>query len=431
MIDAAQFLKELGTSVNGHAVFSPSGSGMWLNCSGSLIPNLLADNECSFEAAEGTVAHEMAELILTNGTAGPAFAVGQVVTVDGFDITVDYSMVDYVKGYVEYCQATPGDTFTEVRVDLSALTPIPDQGGTADHVACTNGKLVITDLKYGRGVYVEVVGNTQALLYAAGVFMEYDWEYDFQEIEMRIYQPRMDNIATWTVDRAYLLEFMEYVKARAKAAWEPDAPRTPGEKQCQWCRVKANCASFALYHENLSAGVFDSLDDDLECELSDNEAALKVRLTLAEYEMTFASGKTLTTAEMATLYKFRKQAENWWKAVEDELERRADQGEIIPGHKMVQGRTVRQFTSDARAMEHLEFLGVDELFTKKLKSPNGVETDLVALGFRRKDIPDLLKAVVTKRPGKPVLVNNTDKRPPIAAVFDNVFDDADDVFDDL
>jgi hypothetical protein len=157
-------------AVAGHSVFSPSSSKMWLTCSGSLIPNVLADDETSVEAAEGTVAHDVAREWLQTGKR-PHHRIGTVDTVDGHDIEIDDEMLAYVGDYVTMVQELETDAvefLTETRVDFSNLTPIPDQGGTADNIAIVQiispgpepeYEIVVTDLKYGKGVRVIARGQ--------------------------------------------------------------------------------------------------------------------------------------------------------------------------------------------------------------------------------------------------------------------------------
>jgi hypothetical protein len=87
----------------GHSVFSPSSSKMWLTCSGSLIPNVLSHDSAGEEAAEGTVAHSVAERWLTSGER-PEHLIGTVETVDGWDIEITEEMMAYVGDYVDYVE---------------------------------------------------------------------------------------------------------------------------------------------------------------------------------------------------------------------------------------------------------------------------------------------------------------------------------------
>ena len=59
--------------------------------------------------------------------------------------------------------------------------------------------LHIIDFKYGRGVLVEAENNPQMMLYALGALHVYDSLYDITEVAMTVYQPRRENIGTWTI----------------------------------------------------------------------------------------------------------------------------------------------------------------------------------------------------------------------------------------
>lgn len=407
----------------GHSIFSPSSSAMWLNCAGSLIPNVLAKDEAGEDAAYGTVAHGLTEQWLKTGVP-PMDRIGTNEFVEsgdwGFLIDIDEDMMAYVKEAVDYCEFLPGEHFIEQRVYFSHLTPLKHQGGTADHVACTPGRMIITDHKFGKGVRVDAKDNTQGLLYALGTFYARDIDYDFKEIIIRISQPRLGHFDEWAVSRKYLLEFAEYVRERSHAAWQLDAPRTPSPKACQWCRVSASCAANAKLQEDLLAAAFADLGEVS----SDTMVDLRTRLDDPEtFDLQIVDPGTLTTSQMATLLKYRSAAEKWWKALADELDSRACEGEDIPGFKLVESRSNRVFVNTAKAEKRLLSLGLkrSDIFTEKLVSPSQAETLLRKSGRPTKEIPSLLEGVVRKPPGKPTLVPLSDKRAPLGDLTAEVF----------
>src|SRR5690606_37895851 len=173
-------LEALKAASGGHSICAPSGSCLWLNTPGCLSPNLLAEDSAGHEAASGTVGHECGEQWLRAipdicwgmgdlaqrqiDEAEPRHRIGEIVVIkekkDTYEVEIDQEMLDYVRKYVEWVIALPGEHYVETRVDFSDLTPIPDQGGTADHAACEPGVLTITDLKMG---YIRVLAklNTQ------------------------------------------------------------------------------------------------------------------------------------------------------------------------------------------------------------------------------------------------------------------------------
>jgi hypothetical protein len=406
----------------GHSVFSPSGSKMWLGCAGSLIPNLFAPDDSGRDAAYGTVGHMVGEEWLKTGMR-PKYLLGRREFVQagewGYLIDIDETMFEYVKRYVDWCKNLPGDHYVETRVDFSRLTPIPNQGGTADHAACTYQRMVITDLKMGKGVRVYAKENSQALLYALGFFYEWDWLYDFQEFVIRIAQPRLDVFEEWVVDRKYLLSFAEYVKERAAAAWVQNAPRTPSAEACQWCRVQSTCAAKAKVLIDLTGGAFDDLAPEVTQEEIDG-----FREALAEDLVPSpVDPAKLTTLELERLYGWRGTVERFFKKVGEELEQRARDGVKLKLHKTVEGRSFRTFRDKNKAVEKLVALGLDrdDIVTEEVASPARVEELLMAEGYKKKDIPELLDGLIFKPPGKATLASIKDSRPALNVKYDDAF----------
>lgn len=410
-----------------HSIFSPSGSAMWANCSGSLIPNLFAKDTAGEDAAEGTVAHAVGEEWLRTGEC-PEHLLGAVRKIEEgdqtFEIEIDGSMMEYVEQYVDWCIYLPGNHFVETRVDFSDLTPIKRQRGTADHAACEPGRLTITDLKYGKGVQVFAEENTQALLYAYGFFKQYDELFEFQEIVIRIAQPRLDHFDEWVITRDTLLERAAWLKERAHAAWCKDAERKPGAKQCQWCKVKKDCAAYAVFAERMVDGIFEDLDSPVT---ASDISGMVERMDDGTFNLRPVDKGSLTVAQKALLLPYRKMVEGWFADIAEDLEQRAINGEMVPGYKVVAGKSNRVFTSDDDAVRHLEFLGLpdDVIHPKGMITPAKAETALTKIGYKRKQLPELLNRVVMKPPGKPTLAHESDKRPPIVMLASDSFENLD------
>lgn len=414
-----------------HSCFAPSASAMWLTCSGSLIPNLLAPDTAGIDAATGTVAHGVGETWLKTGER-PVELLGTTETVDEghavFEIEIDEEMLDYVEQYVDWCMYLPGEHHVEVRVDFSQLTPITGQGGTADHIACEPGVLTITDLKYGKGVKVFAEGNTQAQLYALGAFFEWDEQYHFERIVIRICQPRLGHFDVWEISRADLLAFADYAKERAYAAWHPNAPRTPDEKGCTWCKVKVTCPALLARAHDLVEGIFDDLDSPVTDEEMD-QLVERLENTESPFGVSPPDPRSLTTEHLATLIPWRKLIENFFKGIEDELERRLEAGNPVPGFKMVEGRSSRNWSADetrmADTLELMFDLTPDDVFERSMISPAKLEGVLKKKGYKAKQIAEFMPTLVVKAPGKPVMAPASDKRPALSQLADEAFDDLD------
>lgn len=425
MADHGFDLDAVRAKLGSHSIFAPSASAMWMNCAGSLIANLLADDDAGEDAAYGTVAHGVGEMWLKTG-ARPNHLVGRVETVDEghakFDILIDSIMLNYVEQYVDWCNFLPGDHYVEKRVDFSRLTPIDRQSGTADHIACQPGVLIITDLKMGKGFQVFAENNSQGLLYALGAYFRWDPIYHFEKIIIRIAQPRLGHWDEWEVSLQDLLDFADLVIERAMAAWIPNAPRTAGIKQCQWCKVRAMCAERATWVYNIIDGAGDSLAEpysvDAFLELLDGDG----------FSMQTVPARELTVAQKVKLLAYRKSVENWFKDMEDDLDRQMMRGEKVPGRKMVNGRGKRVFLEKdplklADTLEMISGVPASEFLETTVHGITKIEEVLQNKGgYKGKDLPAMFDGFVLKIPGRPTMAHEWDKRPAIDLAGDDDFE---------
>lgn len=395
-------MKTIMLNLEGHSIFAPSASEMWLNCSGSLIANMLERQEKGESggeaAAEGTVAHEMAEIWLNTGRK-PIEFIGEIKTVNGFDIEITEEMLAYVADYVNWCNDQEGRKFVEVKVDFSHLTPVSDQRGTSDHVCCTNDKLTITDLKYGMGVKVEAVNNTQLQIYALGVLHDFGFLYDFKTVEMRICQPRLNHFSTWEIPIEQLLAFGEYVKERAIEAWQPNAPRTPTVKGCLWCKVKAKCPEKAKELEKICTDV----DWDNE------ESSVIERIENGQFLDKFAKVDELSIEHLENIYNKIKPIKSFLDEVEKKVFDFLQKGGKMHSIKLVAGRNTRKWKDEDQVIDFL----ISNGFTEDDYAPRALVTPAQAEKLCKKaKVPiSEMNEYVASREGKPTIAPIDDSRP--------------------
>jgi hypothetical protein len=367
-----------------HAKLSASGSHRWLHCPGSIEAERSFPRTSSSAAEEGTAAHELAEIMLRTGN-NCADYVGQQL-LENTAYTVTEEMADYVQQYVDYVRSFSGQHEYEQRVDFSEW--VPEGFGTADALVLSDTTLRVIDLKYGKGVLVEAFENTQGLLYALGAVSEYELIATVERIVICIVQPRRDHIDEWELTYDELQKWGEWIKQRAEDACKPEAPRIPGEKQCQWCAAKATCpALLKLTHETIGAD-FDNLDD-------------------------LANPDVLPDERLKQALDVKKLVMSWFDAVEQHAFEKLEKGEPFPGYKLVEGRSLRQWADESEAEQKLLTLLDNAAYEKSLLSVAKAEK---VLGKKRVgEIADL----ITKPKGKPTLAPESDKRPPIGATVDD------------
>lgn len=406
------------------SLFRPSYGATWLGCSGSLLPSRYARDTAGRDAAIGTVFHWLMAEWQVNGR--PDGWLEQIFTVEKedhsetFEIECDEEMFVEGQRCLDRYSYLEGDVFIEQRVDISSLTPIPNQKGTADRFHCFFGLLILIDWKYGRGVQVFAKWNEQELLYAWGVFVEYDWIYHFEKIELHIAQPRFNHWDVWEISREELIEWAAWAKERAYAAWKQRADRSPSPKACQWCKVRVDCPALEATRAVLADQTFDAIDEPI----TDAQMKAVVALNSPPPKKSLPDPVTLPTEQLARILTYRKLMEGWFNDIAETLTTRALEGDDLDGlWKIVEGRSRRQWKDEGAAAEKLGLVGLEEaeIFERKIISPNKSEKLLKAVGIGGKLMKSYLGTLIYKPPGKPTLVPDGDNRlaiPNPADVFD-------------
>ncbi len=380
-----------------HALLGASSAHRWLACTPSAKwETKFPDPPSSEAAAEGTLAHAIAEEHLTRLLAGKKVATSIKHKRDPLYKPV---MEEYVDVYTDYIMEhlTEARTKTpdallmqEERVDFS--TYVPDGFGTADCILIADGEMQIFDLKYGKGVPVNAVDNPQIRLYALGALYAFDMLYDIKRVTMHIIQPRLDSITSETLTVAELTAWAEnIVKPRAELAAKGEGERVAGE-HCMFCKARRTC-------EVLKAHV--------------TEIA-KLRFSEPEHEERLPD--ELTAEEIGQILDSVDGLVRWAKSVKEyALDQAVNHGYRIPGYKVVEGRSNRIIADESKAIDLLDGAGFTTDRVTKLKGLGELEEIVGA-----KALANLLGDLLMKPTGKPVLAKESDKRPALntaAAVF--------------
>jgi hypothetical protein len=378
-----------------HALLGASKADQWINCPPSARQQESIPDKRSEYADEGTAAHELSELILRRRLTPCNLAERKRLekAISVFKTINRYygpEMEDAVGAYVEVVEerfmaaksrSADAVILLEERLDFTEW--VPDGYGTGDVVLISDGVLEVIDLKYGKGVPVSAIGNSQLRLYGLGAWANWNYLYSIHEVSMTIVQPRLDSVSTDTLPLGELIEWAETVVKPAAALADAGEGEFKSGSHCRWCKVKGNCRARA--EENMKAIAYEFQDPAL--------------LSLDEI------GGILHVAE---------QLKAWAKDVEDYAFEQAKKGERIPSWKLVEGRSNRSITDKEAARAALEAAKIDA--AKYLKPQELLGIGDLEKKIGKKELAALLDGLIVKPPGKPVLVPETDKRPELNSV---------------
>lgn len=369
-----------------HALLSASGAHRWLHCTGSPLLEKDFPDSTSVYAQEGTLAHELCELKLMAYTGEITkrkltSMKNRLMKSELWQPEMDSTSeayLDYIKDITMSYTVKPV-ILTEKKVDFSQY--VPEGFGTADCLILAGDTLHVVDYKHGKGVVIDAGHNPQMMLYALGAMSELSLLYRFKFVHMTIVQPRVNNISEFTMTADELTEWGEsVVKPKAEAAMSGNGEFEAGD-WCRFCRAKRQCKT--RYESN----------DSLYPELSERH-----------------DPRLITLAELGEYLKRGRDMAAWLEDMKEYALSESLAGAEVPGWKAVEGRGSRAFTDTDEAVNTLVKNGIDEsvLYERRVLTLAQMEK---AVG--KKAFGELVGDLVVKNPGKPTLVEESDKRPRI------------------
>ena len=352
-----------------HSPLGPSGAHRWMECPGSVeLQQKMPKEESSPFAEEGTLAHKMAEEILTS--IEPTWE---------YDVEMKWHVMKYVEEIRSIDKVCDSPIHIEGIVTLHSI----DQRmyGTVDayQYSSENNTLYVTDLKYGKGIEVSAENNPQLMYYALCAMERYK---DTEHIILTIVQPRIDNNQikrTW-VDGKEIEVFKNLlIKAVKNVELYPNRYNA-GDKQCKWCTASAICPA-----QSQSFAAITAMDAREE----------KVIPPIIQ---------EMTLEMVGHVYENRKMLSKWLDDVTNYAQDRLRGGDEVPGAKLVMQRKNRIIKNKDEAKKVLQKkrYRVKDICELKLKSPAKLE----AAGIPKSVVDEL--SIIPN--GKLVIAPESDKR---------------------
>ena len=369
-----------------HAVLSPSSAHRWLVCTPSARMEEAFPDESSTYAEEGALAHEYAEKALKIALKGgiPGSVLKKIE---------DAEMRDAVLDYINVCLGI-GKHLGETGIDgakglaaaaVEGTTPIPcvpEGFGTIDFAAHNGETLAIVDFKYGKGSKVFAKGNPQLLLYAAGILAGLP---SIKNVKLVIVQPRLEHIDEVEYPRAEIKKTEAMIKPIAEKAYRGEGDPVSGE-HCKFCKAKAVCTAQAK--------------------------------DIAAAEPKLIAPKELTTDEVSELIPKAELIADWLTAAKQYLLGECLAGRDVKGYKAVEGRAIRVWSDQDKALELLEQAGYDKALIYETAPLSLAKLEKMV---GKKEFSELVGEYITRKAGKPTLAPADDKRPALKSKAETAF----------
>jgi CRISPR/Cas system-associated exonuclease Cas4 (RecB family) len=370
-----------------HSIISPSGASRWMACTSSAyFEKMHGQNLKSDYASEGTLAHEIAEVLLKYEMQDPAARPELKKRFDDLIKQPEFyeGMIEEVEIFVDECArlgVKNSLVFIEKKVSLGFISA--GMKGTVDfgHYQKETKKLTVIDLKFGLGIKVSAVDNKQLQLYAAGLYAEINnLGFEVSSIEIKIIQPRLEKgISYDLITNEQLRYFINFAQTKAFLAVSSplEATFNAGE-HCVFCSAKAKC----------------------------NELALLTTLTYDKAVEYFQTYGEIDASDYLYYLEIRPDINRFYTAITNEIERKLLAGEQVLGFKLVEGRATRYFTDSEMVRTRLLGMGYKEenITETKLLSLTAIEKLMGVKNFKD------LNSLVDKKKGKLTVATEKDIR---------------------
>lgn len=359
-------------------LLSPSSGARLIACPGSAKACKGIPDQVTLFSSEGSNAHELASVRLLQ-------SLGEEIDLDTDDLPwYSQEMEDYISGYVSYCNEKiaiakeRGKVTTLVEQKVSSDRYGDTLFGTCDFAAlAADGELTIVDLKYGIGCKVDCENNVQLKIYSLLLMETFGHLYDFNKINLCIYQPRISNVSEWSTTKDEVYAWADTVLKETIAKIINGSDEFHPGKHCKFCKAKKICRFLK--------------DKNME-------------ITKKEFQPPFL----LNDDEIEEVLDKSEEIIEWINSIKDYALAEAIKGHKFEHYKLVEGRSVRKWTDEEEVAKVVQAAGFNP-YENKLLSISSMQS---LIGKKRFD--ELLRSYVFKPKGKLTLANrDDDKRPEV------------------
>lgn len=325
--------------------------------------------------------HEVSETALRDGT-DPRQYIGNVF--NEREIRKEH-VAQIVKPYVDYVRAEAAGYILRVETKFELNDAV---GGTADAVVLGDDFIHVIDLKTGRQ-FVDVVDNTQLMIYALGAYLKYGTLMEVKRIGMTIFQPMANNRASHWISLDALMDFAKELFAIHKRIVALDVVFVASDSNCQYCPAATICP--VLHEKAVEQARVDFFPEMLSGE------ELTEKLKLAQLLLP------------------------WFEALKAEAKARIEKGVDVPGYELKAGRTMYAWADEVKAARALRRAGIEGVWTEPtLRSPAQVR-QLIKDQHAEFELDNLLTATSAEPSLAPAKQTQTvDKTESAKADFRNV-----------